>query len=66
MKRKMAREIRVKVQDELYDKFSRKCEKEFKTVSIVVRELMAQYIGVKESELADGATVSDKNDSLFL
>jgi hypothetical protein len=44
MKQKMDREIRVRVQDNLYDEFSKKCEQEFKTVSIVVRELMARYI----------------------
>lgn len=50
MKRKMDREIRVKVQDDLYEQFSRKCEREFKTVSIVVRELMVRYVDEEEVE----------------
>ena len=44
MKDKIDREIRVKVQERLFEKFKNKCEKEFKTISIVIRELMADYI----------------------
>ena len=43
MKEKINREIRVKVQETLFDKFREKCEKEFKTISIVIRELMREY-----------------------
>jgi len=43
MKEKIDREIRIKVQESLYKKFRENCEKEFKTVSIVLRELMTDY-----------------------
>jgi hypothetical protein len=47
MKHKMDREVRVKVQEVLYDQFRKKCEKEFKTVSIVIREMMKKYLEEK-------------------
>lgn len=43
MKQKMDREVRVKVQQDLFEKFQEKCEAEFKTISIVIRELMKNY-----------------------
>ena len=48
MKEKIDREIRVKVQASLHDAFQTKCEEEFKTVSIVIRDLMAKYLKQKE------------------
>lgn len=44
-KQKMDREVRIKVQETLYNNFQKKCEMEYKTVSIVIRELMAKYLG---------------------
>ncbi len=47
MKEKIDREVRIKVQESLYKPFRVKCESEYKTVSIVIRELMKQYIEKK-------------------
>jgi hypothetical protein len=46
-KQRMDREVRIKVQDILYNNFREKCEKEYKTVSIVIRDLMAKYLEEK-------------------
>jgi hypothetical protein len=43
-KEKMSREVRIKVQEKLYEQFRKKCERDFKTVSIVMRELMMNYL----------------------
>jgi len=46
-KQKMDREVRIKVQESLYNDFRKKCENEYKTVSIVMRDLMMKYVGGK-------------------
>jgi predicted DNA-binding protein len=47
MKQKMEKEIRVRIQADLYNKFIVKCQSDFKTVSVVVRELIVKYIREK-------------------
>ena len=44
MKHKMDKEVRIKVQDQLYNDFRKKCEQDYKTVSIVIRDLMTKYL----------------------
>lgn len=44
MKQKIDREVRIKVQEELYNEFRNKCEEQYKTISIVLRELMNKYL----------------------
>ena len=50
MKQKMDREVRIKVPEQLYSKFRDKCEKDLKTVSIVIRQLMLEYTKDKGEE----------------
>jgi metal-responsive CopG/Arc/MetJ family transcriptional regulator len=43
-KEKATRDLSVKVPPSLFDKFSKKCGDNYKTVSEVIRELMANYV----------------------
>lgn len=43
-KEKVTRDLSVKVQPSLFDKFSKKCKGNYKTVSEVIRELMINYV----------------------
>jgi metal-responsive CopG/Arc/MetJ family transcriptional regulator len=43
-KEKRKNEIRVLVQPSLYEKIQEKCDAEYRTMSEVVRELLAKYI----------------------
>ena len=44
MKQKMDREVRIKVPESLYCEFRDKCEKDLKTVSMVIRQLMLEHL----------------------
>jgi metal-responsive CopG/Arc/MetJ family transcriptional regulator len=41
---KISREIRVLIQPSLYDQLQEKCDKEYKTISEVIRDLVVQYV----------------------
>jgi metal-responsive CopG/Arc/MetJ family transcriptional regulator len=41
---KINREIRVLIQQSLYDQLQNKCDKEYKTLSEVIRDLVLKYI----------------------
>ena len=42
-KEKATRDLSVKVQPSLYDQFSKQCQENYRSVSDVIRELMAKY-----------------------
>lgn len=44
VKEKITREIRVLIQPSLYEQLQEKCDKEYKTLSQVIRELVVKYI----------------------
>ena len=45
---KIDREIRVLIQQSLYEQLQKKCEQEYKTLSEVIRDLVVKYIkGIK-------------------
>lgn len=43
-KEKFTQEIRIVVPPSLYSPFLEKCEKKYKTISEVLRELMVEYV----------------------
>lgn len=43
-KEKMNREIRVVIQQSLYDKLQQKCDNNYKTLSEVIRDLVNNYL----------------------
>lgn len=47
MKEKIDREIRFRIQQSLFDQFEKKCEKEYKTISEILRELVVNYLKKK-------------------
>jgi len=49
-KEKFTREIRIVVPPSLYSPFLKKCEKQYKTISEVLRELILSYIGEDKNE----------------
>ncbi len=44
MKEKINREIRVLIQQSLYDQLQKKCDEEYKTLSEVIRNLVVNYL----------------------
>ena len=47
-KEKYTEEIRIVVPPSLYNPFLEKCQKKYKTISEVLRELMVRYISEEE------------------
>jgi len=43
-KENVSRDLNVRVHPSLFDQFAERCRKNYKTVSEVIRELMAEYI----------------------
>ena len=48
MKEKINREIRVLIQQSLYDQLQKKCDEEYKTLSEVIRNLVLHYLKEKK------------------
>jgi metal-responsive CopG/Arc/MetJ family transcriptional regulator len=48
MKEKINREIRVLIQQSLYDQLQKKCDEEYKTLSEVIRNLVVHYLKEKK------------------
>jgi len=55
-KEKYTEEIRIVTPPSLYKPFVKKCEKQYKTISQVLRELMVEYIADDLEEKTDEET----------
>lgn len=44
-KKKMNKELRIKIQEDLYEAFQRKCEQQYTTVSSVMRDMIVCWVG---------------------
>lgn len=55
-KEKYTEEIRIVAPPSLYNPFVKKCEKRYKTISQVLRELMVEYIADDLEEMSDEET----------
>jgi hypothetical protein len=44
MEEKIDRQVIIKVQPSLFERFEKKCKEDYKTVSEVIRHLMLKYI----------------------
>jgi hypothetical protein len=65
-KEKADRQLIIKMQPSLYEEFEKKCAREYRTVSEVVRELMSKYIRgwilVEKEHIMQGILKIDENN----
>ena len=48
-KEKISRELRVLIQQSLYEKLEDNCNKKYKTISALIRELIVNYLNFEEN-----------------
>ena len=48
-KEKISRELRVIIQQYLYEKLEDNCNKKYKTISALIRELIVNYLNFEEN-----------------
>ena len=64
-KEKATRDLSVKVQPSLFSQFAQKCKENYRSISDVVRELMAKYVGMSAPKPEVVEVVEDGDRRIF-